>query len=309
LGPRRIWRTPAAPAWHRHNPCRLRRAAAGLDARYDILAPDLPGHAASPPLSDRPTIGAITDALEADLDTLGLGRVHVLGSSVGARIALELAIRGRARSVVAIAPSGLGLPPERAYQGAVMSTARVLMRTIRPMIDVAARVPMGRALLLTNLRAAPWLSSEAEARALREGFAESPDFWQQLWWAVLADVPLGLQKIQCPVVLAHGTTDVMSAAPTLRYLTMVPRSRFQPLFGGGHAPHSDAPGAILGLVRQATAEPDRPIRRRCSPMASSCRGHAPPSAAPWSADPLLPEGVWADPTRRQPAIPTWIEGA
>jgi pimeloyl-ACP methyl ester carboxylesterase len=225
----------------------------GLDARFDVLAPDLPGHADSPPLSTRPTIGAIADAIEADLDTLGLGRVHVLGNSVGARIALELAIRGRALSVVAIAPSGLGLPPERIYQGVVMSTARMLMRTIRPVIDTAARFPVGRALLLTNLRAAPWLSSEPEARALREGFADSPDFWQQLWWAVLMDVPLGLEKIECPVILAQGTSDMMSTAQTLRYLTMVPGSRVQPLFGGGHAPHSDAPVAILGLVGEATA--------------------------------------------------------
>src|SRR5215210_2934656 len=168
-----------------------------------------------PTVSGRPTIGAIADALEADLDALGLGHVHVLGSSIGARIALELAIRGRARSVVAIAPSGLGLAPERVYQGAVMSTARVLMRTIRPMIDTAARSPLGRALLLTNLRAAPWLSSEAEARALRDGFADSPDFWQQLWCAVLMDVPLGLEKIECPVILAQGTIDVMATAQTL----------------------------------------------------------------------------------------------
>jgi pimeloyl-ACP methyl ester carboxylesterase len=225
----------------------------GFDAHYDVLAPDLPGHAESPPLSIRPTIGAITDALEADLDTLGLGRVHVLGSSIGARIALELAIRGRARSVVAIAPSGLGLPPERAYQGAVMSTARVLMRTIRPIIDTAAQFPIGRALLLTNLRAAPWLSSQAEARALRHGFADSPDFWRQLWCAVLMDVPLGLEKIECPVILAQGTIDMASTAQTLRYLTMIPGSRVQPLLGGGHAPHSDTPEAIVGLVREATA--------------------------------------------------------
>ena len=225
----------------------------GLDADYDVLAPDLPGHAESPPLTVRPTVAAIADALEADLDMLGLRRVHVLGSSIGARIALELAIRGRARSVVAIAPSGLGLLPERAYQGAVMSTARVLMRTIRPVIDVAARFPMGRALLLTNLRSAPWLSSEAEARALGDGFADSPDFWQQLWWAVLVDVPVGLEKIECPVILAQGTVDVMSGPQTLRYLTMVPGSRFQPLLGAGHAPHSDAPEAILRLVREASA--------------------------------------------------------
>jgi pimeloyl-ACP methyl ester carboxylesterase len=132
-----------------------------------------------------------------------------------------------------------------------MSTARVLMRTIRPLIDVAAQYPQGRALLLTNLRSAPWLSSEAEARALGDGFADSPDFWQQLWWAVLLDVPLGLEKIKCPVVLAQGTVDMMSTAQTLRYLAMIPQSRFQPLLGAGHAPQSDAPGAILGLVRDA----------------------------------------------------------
>jgi pimeloyl-ACP methyl ester carboxylesterase len=225
----------------------------GLEAHFDVLAPDLPGHADSPPLSTPPTIGAIADALEADLDTLGLGRVHVLGSSVGARVALELAIRGRARSVVAIAPCGLGLPAERIFQGAVMSTARLLMRSIRPLIDTAARFPLGRALLLTNLRSAPWLSSHAEARALRDGFADSPDFWQQLWWAVLMDVPLGLERIQCPVIFSQGTFDVMSTPQTLRYLTMVPGSRLQPVLGGGHAPHSDAPDSIVELVRDATA--------------------------------------------------------
>jgi hypothetical protein len=61
-----------------------------------------------------------------------------------------------------------------------------------------------RTLLLTNLRSAPWLSSEAEARVLRDGFADSPGFWQQLWWAVLVDVPVGLEKIECPVSLPRA---------------------------------------------------------------------------------------------------------
>ena len=150
--------------------------------------------------------------LEADLDTLGLGRVHVLGSSFGARLALELAIRGRAQSVVAIAPSGLGLPPERVYQGAALGTARVLMQTIRPIIDVAARFPAGRALLLANMRSTPWLSSEDEARAPTPGFRRLPGL---LAATVVVGpgrhVPLNLQKIDCPVVLAQGTVDVMSS--------------------------------------------------------------------------------------------------
>jgi pimeloyl-ACP methyl ester carboxylesterase len=38
----------------------------------------------------------------------------------------------------------------------------------------------------------------------------------------------------------------------LRYLSMIPGSRFGPLLGGGHAPHSDAPEAIVKLVREST---------------------------------------------------------
>jgi hypothetical protein len=85
----------------------------------------------------------------------------------------------------------------------------------------------------------------------------SPDFWQQLWWAVLMDVPLGLEKIQCPVILAQGTTDVMSTPQTLRYLTMVPGSRLQPLLGAGHAPQSDAPGRSSDWYARRPRQPHR----------------------------------------------------
>jgi pimeloyl-ACP methyl ester carboxylesterase len=195
-------------------------------------------------------VAAFADAVEADLDTLGLGQVHVLGSSFGARLALELAIRGRARSVVAIAPSGLGLPPERVYQGAALGTARVLMQTIRPFIDVAARFPAGRALLLANMRSTPWLSGEDEARALRRGFADSPDFWQQLWWSVLVDMPLNLQKIDCPVVLAQGTVDVMSSIQTPREMSVAAVSLILRRW------KRPGRGRALWPVRGASREPD-----------------------------------------------------
>ena len=224
-----------------------------LDSGYRVLLPDLPGHGRSPALSARPTLAAVADALESDLDVLGVGQVHVLGNSLGGRLALELAVRGRARSVVAISPSGLNLPAERIYQGVVMGGARVLLRAARPLIGPAARSVVGRALLLTGLRSAPWLSGEVEARALRDGFADATDFWRLLWWAVLADVPLGLAGIDCPVILAQGTADVIAGGQTPRYLAFVRGSRFRPLLGAGHAPQSDAPGAILRLVREATA--------------------------------------------------------
>jgi pimeloyl-ACP methyl ester carboxylesterase len=227
-----------------------------LEADYDVLAVDLPGHGNSPALSQRPTVSAVTDAIESDLDVLGMGRVHVLGNSLGARLALELARRKRALSVVAISPSGLNLPHERIYQGAAMSIFRLLMSMLHPAIGPLARLPAGRAALLTGLRSQPWLASEQEALALREGFGACEDFWRLLWWGMLADVPTGLGDVRCPVILAQGTADVIAGGQTPRYLLTLPSATFHPLLGAGHAPQSDAPDSILRLVHQAARHAD-----------------------------------------------------
>jgi pimeloyl-ACP methyl ester carboxylesterase len=200
-----------------------------LDAEYRVLAPDLPGHGRSAALPHRPTVAAIADAVTADLDELGIDRVHVLGNSIGARIALELAARGRARSVVAISPSGLNTPGERLHQGALMAASRL---------------------------------------ALREGFVEADAYWQMLWWSILADVPTGLDRIDCPVVLAQGTADLIAVGQTPRYLTVIPGARFVPLYGAGHAPQSDTPGVILRLVHESTAAAiQRAVERPRTPTA------------------------------------------
>jgi len=224
-----------------------------LDTQYRVLAPDLPGHGHSTALPDRPTITAIADAVTADLDELGVGRVHVLGNSIGARVAIELAARQRARSVVAISPSGLNTPAERLYQGALMGANRVALRGLRPLIPAAARTTLGRSALLAGLRSTPWRSSETEARALRDGFANADAFWQMLWWGILADLPTGLDRIDCPVILAQGTADLVAVGQTPRYLAAIPGARFVPLLGAGHAPQSDVPQAILKLVDETTA--------------------------------------------------------
>src|SRR3712207_3168633 len=87
---------------------------------FEVVNLDLPGSGRSRHLDERPTVAAITDAVERTLDAEELGSVHVLGNSLGARVALELARRGRALSVVSIAPSGLNVWPERVYQGTGM---------------------------------------------------------------------------------------------------------------------------------------------------------------------------------------------
>jgi pimeloyl-ACP methyl ester carboxylesterase len=74
-----------------------------------------------------------------------------------------------------------------------------------------------------------------------------------LWWGILADLPTGLDRIDCPIVLAQGTADLIALGQTPRYLTIVPGARFVPLLGAGHAPQSDTPEAILQLIDETTA--------------------------------------------------------
>jgi pimeloyl-ACP methyl ester carboxylesterase len=147
----------------------------------------------------------------------------------------------------------MNTPGERAYQAVLMGSNRVALRGLRPIMPAIARTRLGRAALLAGLRSAPWRSSEREALALRDGFADADAFWQLLRWGVVADLPARLDRIDCPVVLAQGTADVVAVGQTPRFLAAIPGARFVPLLGGGHAPQSDTPDAILALVHEATA--------------------------------------------------------
>jgi pimeloyl-ACP methyl ester carboxylesterase len=79
-----------------------------LEPHHDVIVPTLAGHGGGPPLDPQtaPSIQALTDGVEDELDRLGLQQVHIAGNSLGGRIGIELARRGRARSLVLFSPPG-----------------------------------------------------------------------------------------------------------------------------------------------------------------------------------------------------------
>jgi pimeloyl-ACP methyl ester carboxylesterase len=82
---------------------------ADLVARYEVIAPTLSGHNGGPAYPSGIGLDKIADAgdsLELHLDELGVGTAHFVGNSMGGALALELAKRGRARSVVGFSPGG-----------------------------------------------------------------------------------------------------------------------------------------------------------------------------------------------------------
>src|ERR1700752_1292927 len=73
-----------------------------------VFAPPLPGHCGAERLAAgvAPSIQALADGFVEQLDRAGIDRAHIAGNSLGGGIAVELARRGRARSVVVFGPAG-----------------------------------------------------------------------------------------------------------------------------------------------------------------------------------------------------------
>lgn len=225
-----------------------------LTTEFDVWSFDLPGHGASPMIDGVPSVAALTAAVVAELDERGLDTVHVLGNSLGARIAIELACEGRARSVVAISPSGLGTPAERVHQANLMVTSRMINMARRPFIDAMSESAAGRTMLLAGMRALPWQASPKEARIGKGGFGAQRGFWSTLVSAIVVDVPRRLARIDCPVIVAQGSMDIVGSGQTPRYTPFIRGARFVVLPGGGHAPMSDSPTLIVDLVRRAAQQ-------------------------------------------------------
>src|SRR3954470_10497323 len=97
-----------------------------LAAERDVIAVDLPGFGASPPLPPGMPydLGSVVTVLGEFLDRLGLDRPHMAGNSLGGLFALEAADRGLARSVTALSPAGFFSPVELRYAATVLRACR-----------------------------------------------------------------------------------------------------------------------------------------------------------------------------------------
>src|SRR3954468_1566606 len=117
-----------------------------LECRHEVLAPTLPGHAGGPPLDGEGTGTLLAEALERVLDEAGFATAHIAGNSLGGHLALQLAARGRADSVVALAPAGgraagAGAPGDPLEHFTKMQE---LLKTAAPHAEAIVATPEGR---------------------------------------------------------------------------------------------------------------------------------------------------------------------
>ena len=229
---------------------------ADLVPRFDVFAPTLHGHDGGPEVPDAPahTVAEAANHLELLLDEQGIDTAHLAGNSMGGALSLELAKRGRARSVVAISPGGGWeehdtVEPERIIkwfarnQALGKKTERHLMRVMRrpglrrlALRDVMTRgdqVPAEDAVELarSSLRCAV---VDDVFETIRSGAARVRD----------------LDRIGVPVLLAWGTKDrilpLEKHAGSFR--RTIPGVQYRELPGLGPTPMWDDPNGIAKLI-------------------------------------------------------------
>jgi len=86
-----------------------------LSVNRTVIAIDLPGHGATPAEHDSGTFDGLVSSVERYIADNGLAGIDVVGSSMGARIVLELARRGNVGNVVALDPGGFWRGWERTF--------------------------------------------------------------------------------------------------------------------------------------------------------------------------------------------------
>jgi pimeloyl-ACP methyl ester carboxylesterase len=224
-----------------------------LEAEHDVLAVTLAGHAGGPPLPDPISDAALADAVEAAMDVAGIGTAHLVGNSLGGYLALQLASRGRARSVAALAPAGGWTPGDPRFRDALryFILIRELLEEAAPRADEIVATPQGmrRAteLSVTNFKHIPpeLIAHSMRAAAACDATIPYVEFARDRGWQ------LDAERIDCPVLVAWGTADKLLDWPTAaaRYREeWLPGAEWVTLDGVGHCPQLDVPDRTAELV-------------------------------------------------------------
>lgn len=127
-----------------------------LTPHREVIAIDLPGHGRSPAEHDSGTFAGLVRSVEAFVKENDLRGIDIVGSSMGARIVLELARRGGVGDVVALDPGGFWRGWERTFFRTTIGASVRLLRAARSQLPALSGNPVTRTLLLAQLSAHPW---------------------------------------------------------------------------------------------------------------------------------------------------------
>ena len=232
-----------------------------LEPHHEVIVPTLHGHAGGPALDSQvaPSVQALVDGIEEELDRLGLQKVHIAGNSLGGWIGIELARRGRAQSLVLLSPAGAWRSPRRLRVTAhgVRFSLGALARYSHRAEAIAERRLLRWALLAGQV-AHPHQVPHQSLVTYIQASCRSPVVDPLLRVLHLNPIdPLPAQR-DYPVRLVWAERDLVLpfkhfGSPMLERL---PGAELIRLSGVGHVPMSDDPARVAELILEVTRAVD-----------------------------------------------------
>ena len=227
-----------------------------LALEREVIAVDLPGHGDTPKLAGETTIASLSDAVTEFLDENNLTGIDVVGSSMGARLVLELARRGGVvGSVVSLDPGGFWQGWQVPFFYHTVNLSVKLVRALQPVMPQISWSAIGRTLLLAQFSARPWrLSPEIVLDEMRS-FAESPVFDELLYDLAYGEEQKGAPKnlIKKPLTIGWGKRDrVCLSSQSKLALEKFPDAQLFWFDHCGHFPQWDSPAETVRLILDST---------------------------------------------------------
>jgi pimeloyl-ACP methyl ester carboxylesterase len=229
-----------------------------LERRHDVLAPTLPGHAGGAPLDGDVSVALVVDAVERAMDDADFETAHIVGNSLGGYVALQLAARGRAASVVALAPAGGWATGDESYKETArfFTTMQDQLKAAAPHVDAIVASAAGRRqatqLVTTNFEHIP---ADLVAHHIC-GVASCGGARAMIEYAIREGYDLDAERIACPVRIVWGTDDRLLPWPATaaRFRDdWLPHADWVELDGIGHCPQLDVPLETAQLILGFTA--------------------------------------------------------
>lgn len=246
-----------------------------LAAQREVIAVDLPGFGKTPPLRGEVSIPTLADAVTEFLDSHDLFGVDVVGSSMGARLVLELARRGVVGATVSLDPGGFWQGWERTFFASSIGLSIRLVRLLQPIMPLFTSNPVGRTLLLSQLSARPWSLSPVVALEEMRSYAASPSFDELLHELAYGAEQEGASpgSIQGPITIGWGRKDrVCFPKQAERALELFPMARLHWFENCGHFPHWDVPAEAARLILASTGTADSSLEQAAQPGAFAAVG-------------------------------------
>lgn len=225
-----------------------------LSQTRELVIIDLPGHGLSPAIPGRQTISAFADEISEFIDANELGGVDLVGSSVGARLVLELSRRGVGGDCVALDPGGFWRGWETVFFQTTIAASIRLVRVLQPIMPFLAKHAVTRTMLLAQLSAKPWkLPPDAVLKEMRS-FAATAVFDEMVHELATGPLQAGTASAPGRVTIGWGRKDhLLLPRQAERARVAFPQSHLHWFSDCGHFPQWDQPDETARVILEATA--------------------------------------------------------